>query len=84
MRAVTIGGARLLRGIHAYHRKRKPQMNVNERRESEDRRRGNIFNGNLPFFTKDGLVFHERRTQSDRRGPARQQDNQTDEQLALN
>ena len=60
-------------------------MNVNERRESEDRRRGSIFNGNLPFFTKDGLVFHERRTQSDRRaGLTSQQDGQADEQLALN
>lgn len=60
-------------------------MNINERRESKDRRRGNIFNGNLPFLTKDGLVFHERRTQPDRRaGVHREQEAQSDEQLALN
>jgi len=60
-------------------------MNINERREREDRRRGNIFNGNLPFLTKDGLVFHERRTRPDRRaGLICQQDGKTDEQLALN
>lgn len=60
-------------------------MNINERRESEDRRRGTIFNGNLPFFTKDGLVFHERRTQPDRRaGLICQQESQADEPLVLN
>ena len=60
-------------------------MNLNERRESKDRRQGTIFNGNLPFFTKDGLVFHERRTQSDRRaGQNCRQDDQAGEHLKLN
>ncbi len=42
-------------------------MDINDRRDSGDRRRGSIFNGSLPFLTKDGLVFHDRRSQSDRR-----------------
>lgn len=42
-------------------------MDAKERRAGEDRRQGNILNASLPFLTKDGLVFHERRKRPDRR-----------------
>lgn len=59
-------------------------MSINERRTGEDRRQGSIFNGSLPFLTKSGLVFHERRSQPDRRASRMgQQDSQDGRQLGI-
>ncbi|MBI5752592.1 MAG: hypothetical protein HZA59_10685 [Hydrogenophilales bacterium] len=42
-------------------------MLSNERRGSGDRRKADAFNTHSPFLTKDGLVFTDRRKNSDRR-----------------
>ena len=42
-------------------------MLENERRDSGDRRKADTNNSQSPFLTKDGLVFAERRKNSDRR-----------------
>jgi len=39
----------------------------NERRSSDDRRKADALNTHSPFLTKDGLVFTDRRKNSDRR-----------------
>ena len=39
----------------------------NERRNSDDRRKADGFNCQSPFLTRDGLVFTDRRKNSDRR-----------------
>lgn len=36
-------------------------MQANERRANRDRRRAGGFNSAVPFLTKDGLVFTDRR-----------------------
>ena len=42
-------------------------MLENERRDSGDRRKADTNNSQSPFLTTDGLVFTERRKNSDRR-----------------
>lgn len=52
-------------------------MLENERRGSEDRRKADSINSQSPFLTRDGLVFTDRRKNSDRRNL------KIDEMLAL-
>lgn len=42
-------------------------MQINDRRAGRERRSGEGFNRTAPFLTKDGLVFTDRRRNTERR-----------------